>query len=242
MIIDRIEPTVRPSIALAGYQRWRQLLFLHWHVSPKALRQVVPAELELDAFEGHYFVGVVPFAMEGVRAKWWPESLALRFLETNVRTYVLYRGRPGVYFLSLDAQSRLAVAGARLRWGLPYYFAQMRMTAAGRRIEYELKRTSGNAHLRVTYELGDELGPSRPDTLEHFLLERYLLFVRRNGQYYVGHVHHSPYPAQYAHVHELTESLIAASGLPASDGLPVTAHFARGVNVEIYGLQAGLRA
>ncbi len=32
-----------------------------------------------------------------------------RFLELNVRTYVTCEGKPGVWFFSLDAESRLAV-------------------------------------------------------------------------------------------------------------------------------------
>ena len=51
------------------------------------------------------------------------------FPEVNVRTYARYRGRPGVWFLSLDAAGRVAVEVARRATGLPYYRARMSLTA-----------------------------------------------------------------------------------------------------------------
>ena len=39
-------------------QTWHDLLFAHWPVETQAVRRLVPAELPLDAFEGHAWVGV----------------------------------------------------------------------------------------------------------------------------------------------------------------------------------------
>lgn len=235
--IDRLAPTHRPPGRPAGYQRWRSLLFLHWRVPVEPLRQFVPAALELDLWEGEAYVGVVPFAMEGIRPAWYPEALALRFLETNVRTYVTCRGRPGVYFFSLDANSLLAVQAARVGWRLPYYHAAMQMHDAGGAIAYSTRRRRCGARHEVRYQVGEMLGPSAPGTLEHFFLERYLLFVERKGRIEFGQVHHPPYPAQMASVDGVQDELVAAAGLPPVRGLPDFAHFARGVDVEVYGLK-----
>src|ERR1700733_12378829 len=99
-MIDRIAPTRRPDQRVAGYQRWRSLLFLHWAIPVDLLRPLVPTQLALDLHNGSAYVGVVPFAMEGVRPRWCPEICALNFLETNVRTYVLCNDKPGVFFFS----------------------------------------------------------------------------------------------------------------------------------------------
>jgi uncharacterized protein YqjF (DUF2071 family) len=97
--IDRITPTQRPSRKTQGYQRWRDLLFLHWTVPEQVLRSLVPPALEIDTYGGDAYVGLVPFAMLGVRPVWLPERMGFDFLETNVRTYVHTGGRdPGVYF------------------------------------------------------------------------------------------------------------------------------------------------
>ena len=240
--VDRIAPTVRPAGKAVGYQRWRSLAFLHWEVPTAALRQVVPAELELDLYEGTAYVVVVPFAMRDIRPSWWPRRLAFHFLETNVRTYVVCQGQPGVYFFSLDANSRLAVLAARASFGLPYYHARMQMEQSGDVVDYLSRRTSNGAVHHLRYQVGEPLGVSEPGSLEHFLLERYLLFVRRGGRVSVGQVHHSPYPVQRARVLGVQDELIAAAGLPAVRTPPRWAHYSAGVDVEVFPLRARCRS
>src|SRR4051812_7298329 len=204
----------------AGYQNWRQLLFVHWPVSAPELRPLVPGRLTIDEFEGSAYVGLVAFVVEAARPVGAPPRVGLRFLETNVRTYVHVDGRePGVYFFSLDAASLLAVVGARLGFGLPYFHARMRMRARDGTVNYAMRRLTGRrGGLRVRYQVGDYLGPSAPGTLEHFLIERYLLHVRRWNGLWSTRVHHHPYPVHRARVLHLEESLLAADGLPPAPG------------------------
>ena len=237
ILIDRIAPTRRPMGRCRGYQNWRSLLFLHWPVPVETMRALVPAELDLDLHEGTAYVGVVPFAMQGVRPRWWPERFAFNFLETNVRTYVSYQGRPGVYFFSLEAASRLAVWAARTFWGLPYYHAEMSLQTEGDVFLYQSRRHQGNVFHTIRYRVGERLGPSQPGTLEFFLLERYLLFVPHKGHIYAGQVHHAPYPAQLAEVLELEDQLMDAAGFGLCPGLPTFAHYASGVDVEVFDLK-----
>jgi uncharacterized protein YqjF (DUF2071 family) len=74
-----------------------------------------------------------------------------------------------------------------------------------------------------------------PGTLDHFLVERYLLYAAHRGRLYRGQVHHSPYPIQSADVTALDESLVSAAGLERPEQPPL-AHFARGVRVEVFPL------
>ena len=53
------------------------------------------------------------------------------FSEINVRTYVTYDGKPGVYFFSLDASNLSAVWGARMFYRLPYWQASMKVEGQG---------------------------------------------------------------------------------------------------------------
>jgi uncharacterized protein len=235
-VIDRLTPTYRPVGWPIGFQRWHSLLFLHWPIPVDVLRPLVPAALNLDLHDGVAYVGLIPFAIEQARPVGAPASLALGFLETNVRTYVHWRGRePGVYFFSLDAASRLAVAGARLGFGLPYFHARMVMRARAGVVEYAMRRVWGPpGALAVRYEVGDPLGPSTPGTLEHFLIERYLLYVERRTGLWTTQVHHRPYPVYRARVQHLAESLFAADGLPPAPGPPPLVHYASLVDVDIY--------
>ncbi|MFK7985197.1 MAG: YqjF family protein [Sandaracinaceae bacterium] len=236
MTLDRITPTRRPERSNDGTQRWRELLFVHWEVDEEALRALVPARLSLDAYEGTHYVGLVPFKMRGTRTSWMPRGTGLDFLETNLRCYVHYEGRPGVYFFSLEAASWLAVRVARAVWKLPYHHASMAAMEDGAEVHYTSRRKDGSgANLDVRYRVGDPLGPSLPGSLEHFLLERYLLFSERGEQLLEGQVHHVPYPAHHAEVLALDEGLIAAAGLPAPARAPDLAHYAPGVDVEVFG-------
>jgi uncharacterized protein YqjF (DUF2071 family) len=79
--------------------------------------------------------------------------------------------------------------------------------------------------------------PARAGTLEHFLVERYLLYVAdRSGGLRVGQVHHAPYPLQAAELTDWEESLLAALAIARPAHAPVV-HFARGVDVEIFALE-----
>ncbi len=247
--IDRIAPTRRPTDARpVQRQNWRELLFLHWRVPASVLQELVPPELTVDTFEGHAYVGLVPFTMTGVRPVWAPAVPGLSaFHETNVRTYVHRGGKqPGVWFFSLDAASSLAVVLARTRWSLPYHRAHMSLAhEADGTIAYVTERRWPRplpGMCRVRYRPVGTARPAEPGTLEHFLVERYVLHARdRRGRLRVGRVHHRPYPLQPAQVLELEESLLAAAGLRRGESPPL-AHYAAGVDVEVFGLTQRPRA
>lgn len=238
--IDRLEPTRRPVGPNAGTQRWESLLFCHWEVPAEAIRLILPEGMELDTFEETAYVGIVPFKMRAVRPRWLPHRFAFNFLETNVRTYVVHQGRPGVYFFSLDANSRLAVIAARLGWALPYFYASMQNSEANDRIQYSSERAGGRAKHEVTFRIGERLGASVPNTLEHFLLERYLLFVEKSNTIYSGQVSHQPYEAWTASVDSINVDLIAAAGFSNLDVQPNLAHYSPGVDVEVFAIKPTL--
>ncbi len=231
-------PPTAPS-PLTGFQRWRSLLFVHWAVPADVLRPLVAPSLDIDTFEGRAFVGLVAFdipEMRPVRAL-PPPPTAGRFLETNLRTYVKHQGQAGVWFFSLDAASTLAVLGARASFGLPYFRADMRWRRDGDRVQYHSERRwppPKPAALDLEYEIGTPQGPAAPGTLEHFLVERYVLFARHSVLGLVeGRVHHQPYPLRQACVHRLEQSLLAAAGITAA-GERTADWFSEGVDVDIF--------
>lgn len=238
-MIDRLTPCERPDIPLIGYQNWRDLLFLHWEVDISFVRDLVPGHLELDLWSEQALVGIVPFSMENVRPKWAPSWSAFNFYELNLRTYVTYQGEPGVYFFSLDAASWIAVCTARLGWSLPYYPASFKVDQSSTHVHYHMKRRlPATSHFEVHYQLGRDLGASAPGGIEHFLLERYLLFTLHRGAVYRGQVYHTPYPAQEAEITHYCSNLLEQTGLPPLLDHPTYIHYARGVDVEIFPLKA----
>ena len=91
-------------------QRWEQLLFLHWPVPTAVARALVPAEIEIDTHGGQAYVSVLALRMAKVHLRdMVPIPGLADFPELNVRTYVVHDGKPGVWFVSLDAPSHLNV-------------------------------------------------------------------------------------------------------------------------------------
>ncbi len=235
-MIDRLAPTRRPNRRNDGTQRWESLLFCHWEVPVDVLRSVVPSQLQIDTFDGKAYVGVVPFKMRQIRPRWLPRPLALNFLETNVRTYVLYKNQPGVFFFSLDANSALSVTAARMGWALPYYRARMSCSQQGELLRYESQRRKGAGKHQISFRVTEDLGPSIPDSRDHFFLERYLLFTTRGATIQVGQVHHQPYHAHLAVVDTFHDTLVSAAGLPPLQRDPDFVHYCPGVDVEVFGI------
>jgi len=216
---------------------------VHWEVPEAALRPLVPPALAVDTYEGKAYVGVVAFTMHDVRPSRFlpPIAGAAGFGEVNVRTYVHHEGcEPGVWFLSLDAQSILAVLGARAFFHLPYYHARIETQRQGDTIDYRAQRhwaAGVPAGLAARYEVRAETGASEPGSLQHFLVERYILYAMTpQGRLLQARVHHAPYRVRHARVLEMTESLVHADGLQRPEER-ASELWSEGVDVEVFGLR-----
>ena len=224
-------PAPRRPWAIA--MTWRDLLFAHWPVDPGPLQRVMPPGLTLDTFDGRAWVGVVPFVMD-IRPRFAPALPRLsHFPELNVRTYVTAGGRPGVWFFSLDAASRVAVRIARATFGLPYFDAAIRASAEDGRVHYESRRVHRGApaaEFDATYGPVGDARPATPGTLEHFLTERYCLYAQRRGRLLRGEVHHAPWPLQPAACDLRRCDMARLLPLQLPDTPPLL-HFARRIDV-----------
>ena len=207
---------------------WCDLTFLHWKYDPIVIRAMVPAGLHLDLYDGAAWVGLVPFLMTDVMVTRGPALPWIsEFPETNVRTYVFNdRGERGVWFFSLDAARLLAVLGGRGGFGLPYFWAAMRIERPPGCVRYSSRRRG--AHLDIQVRAGSRI--SAPTLLEHFLTARWRLFAERRGRILQCKVQHQPWPLFTAEVVTIDQDLVQASGLPAPDGAPL-AHFSPNVDV-----------
>lgn len=241
-------PWPLPATKHAMTQRWRNLLFAHWPVSAAEIAYLLPPGLVVDTFAGNAWVGVVPFEMDQIsfrRAGGIPGANA--FLELNLRTYVreLKTDRAGVYFFSLDAANPAAVAMARLRFHLPYYWARMRVTESPAGFDYRSHRlfpahgVDMHARYRSLIDPGTPRKPrqiSRPGSIEHFLTERYCLYTTdRRGQMLRGDIHHTPWPLEPAEAEFLVNDLPAAHGIRLPDVAPLL-YFSRELSVYIWPL------
>jgi uncharacterized protein YqjF (DUF2071 family) len=220
-------------------QWWGKLLFMHWPVEVSALRPLVPPQLSIDTFYGKAWVSVVPFMMWGVRPYFTPPVPGLNsFLELNVRTYVRYRGVPGVWFFSLDIDNPVARWGGRRFFFLPYHTAEMSLGERDNSINFASTRLAGDAKpadFNAGWTVYDPLPPSQPDSLDFFLTERYCLYSSFRDQLYRCRVFHEPWPLRAAEVNHYHSTMLEALGLAQPSDAPLV-QYAEELKVDIWPL------
>lgn len=237
-IVDAYRPYPAPQAPFVMHQAWHNLLFIHFRVPLELLRRVVPGTLPLDTFDGHAYVGVVPFMMRNVRPRFLPAVPRLSFFpELNVRTYVTLDGRPGVYFFSLDAGNPLAVEIARTTFGLPYFNAAMECIVNSDTVEYASTRTDSRgaaAYFRATYRPASAVFTAEKDSLEYFLTARYCLYtVGADDGVSRAEIHHKPWPLQRADCEIETDTMLQQIPLPSPDRAPHLL-YVRGIDVIVW--------
>lgn len=209
-------------------QEWSELLFAHWPLPPDMVRSYVPKPLALDTFADDAWVGVVPFYLRELKGRYLPPVPgATAFPELNLRTYVRYGDKPGVWFFSLDAASTLAVAGARALFGLPYHRAEMESSRRGRWIRYESRRRGGSAVFIGRYRpVGDDPRPAPEGSLDRWLVERYCLYtVANSGRPRRVEIHHPAWRLRPAEAEIEVNTIARAEGLELPGSEPLL-HFA----------------
>lgn len=222
-------------------QRWAGLLFLHWPVDPALIAERLPPGLHVDTFEGKAWLGVVPFFMNHVRPVGLPPVPWLSwFMELNVRTYVHDdQGNAGVWFFSLDCNQPLAVEIARRAFHLPYEHAVMRNRKMGNHIDYLSRRKAiGALDMEFGYEMPTSTRAAEVNSLEWFLVERYLLFsANPAGRIFRGRVHHKPYQIAPAVCTRWSAEPLRLNGFPVPLAPPPSMLTAAPVEVRIFPLR-----
>lgn len=215
-------------------QEWLDLAFVHWAVEPSVVAPLLPARTVPDTLHGVTYVGLVAFRMHRVG---WFRLPGIPYLgtfpETNVRLYsVDARGRRGVVFRSMDAARLVPVLMGRAGFRLPYLWSRMAIRADGDTMTYtSARRWPGprGAHSRIAIRRGERI--VEPTELEHFLTARWGLHNAVPGATAYVPNDHPRWPLYRAELLACEEDLVAAAGLPAPVGEPVSVLYSPGVAV-----------
>lgn len=206
------------------YQEWNNAVFLHWEIPFQTLRQLVPKPLELDNFEGKYYVSVVVFTMEKIRPKYLPSvSFLSDFEEINVRTYVQKDGKKGVYFLSIEAEKWLSAFVAKSLSGLPYEKSEIQRT------ENQCISTNKakSFHLNINFEIGETL--QQKTDLDLWLTERYCLFLDLGKNLYRYDIHHEEWEIKSLKINHLEIDYRLENCI--LNHAPTLTHYSNGIKV-----------
>jgi uncharacterized protein YqjF (DUF2071 family) len=231
--MNLLDSVPEPLQQVSMLQSWCDLTFLHWRYPIEVVQRRVPPSLRVESFDGSAWVGITPFLLRCLRPKSLPPVPWIsHFPETNCRTYVRAPdGHSGIWFFSLDAARLLAVAGARLTYGLPYAWSRMRVTKASGQVTYESARRWPDSHsrTRIVLEPGDEINP---DPLDVFLTARFRLYSFVHGKLSCAKVDHAPWPLRSARVIDAQQTLTETAGL-SQPFLPEMVRYSPGVDVRI---------
>jgi len=230
-----------PNRSPVMYQKWRDLLFLHWAYDAAEIQQTLPPGLFVDTFDGQAYLGIVPFFMVDVRPRFCPPLPGIsNFMEMNLRTYVYNsQGVAGVWFYSLDANQWLAVKIARTFFKLPYFYAKMKHHKEETAISYSCRRQNSapNLQSRFRYQSRGASRQAEPGSLEFFLVERYILFANTHRGLSTGQVYHTPYPITEANVPVWDDHLLELDGFKSTGRPPDHILMSPGVDVDIFALE-----
>lgn len=220
LALDGIWPIRLPWVMS---QDWDHLLYLHYRVDPAQVRARVPEPLELDLFGGTAWVSVIPLQLNHVHLRdLIPVPGTSQFTELNVRTYVTHQGVPGVYFLSIDASSRLASAVARSSFNLPYHAATMRFEEVDGSYHAVSRRDGADVGFEARYRpTGQVLGDAANPQIR-FLADRFNMYTTgRGGRLLRGDISHLPWDIQGVEATIDATEMLSSNGVTALDPEPI---------------------
>ena len=147
----------------------------------------------------------------------------------NLRTYVNGPAGPAIWFFSLDAAKLLAVAGARISFGLPYFWSDMHVEI-GEKENFYFSNRGGRAQARI--RIAKEERITEQSDLDIFLTARFRLYSTRRGRLVTAEVQHPPWELNALCVLEFQENVRRCMGVefPTDDFL---CHHSRGVETRI---------
>ena len=232
-------PFQMPIRSFALNQEWRHLSFLHWIVDKKYILPYIPKGLELDTYNNDAYISTIPFLMKDVRPRFLPSlNYISTFPEFNIRTYVKYKNKSGVFFLTLDAQSKITCLFAPYAYGLPYRYAKGSVQSKNMTYSWRSKRLSDSAELKgYCKPFGEHMTASR-GSLEEFLFERYCLFTLINNKLCIGYVAHKPWVYQKGEAELEINSFTGVYNLGIKNLLkPDLVHISDGLKVKSWSIE-----
>ncbi|MGC3947595.1 MAG: DUF2071 domain-containing protein [Chryseolinea sp.] len=240
MTIDEIlnitnhRPWPLPLTNWKYYQEWNNAIFLHWKVNAEVLRKFVPAELEIDMFEGTPWVSLVAFRMDKVRIRYLPSFAPIScFDEVNIRTYARYKNKAGVYFLSIEGGTALSCRLAKAMSELPYRYSRMSHTDS----YYSSYNAPYGDKLEIDFKIGQPM--SNKSDLDRWLTARYALFQDAGAFINEFEIHHVEWPTYEIDLQKLTVSYNRFGALLSR--APDASHYSTGVQVLGWGKRKNRR-
>jgi uncharacterized protein YqjF (DUF2071 family) len=216
---------------------WVNVVFIHYEVQAKVLQPAIP--FQLDFYEGKAYVSLVAFTLKQFRFSKWEglTQLMMKPIAThkyfNVRTYVKQGEAKGIYFIKEWISNSLCAAIGSHMYELPCQYGKLHYQCNDETKELVGHILPGDVAGQYQYQFTiperDKLTHVEKNSLDEFLLERYLAFVKgkRNRRYF--RIWHDPWMQVSANVIHMQDDLMIKLG-PWGNTLKFAwAHYSPGV-------------
>lgn len=211
---------------------WREVVFVHLALDPKALAPHIPFPLDLYGAEA--YVSLVAFFQENFRTPLLgglPSPL-LRPLGSypicNLRTYVRCGGEPGVHFIREWEPNPLSAAIVPLVYGLPQRVARIRHEQVDGRYSGIVARRDRSLHLEGDIPAGGPFEVAALD-LNDFLSERFTAFQHVLGLPMRFRLWHPHWRQAEARITVQLDSLPRATAPWWGEARPIAASYSPGL-------------
>lgn len=218
----------KPNHSWKYCQEWHNVFFAHWKVPSEYLKPLIPKGLEIDTYDGESWISLVAFSVRKLRPRYIPSlSLLSDFHEVNIRTYVKRNDKPGIWFLSLEAQKSGSAAMGRLMAGLNY----LKSSIVHEQNFHESFNRNHNYYIKARYK--PDNGICLKSDLDRWLTDRFSLYHEMSGTIYSNDIHHRDWPLKTVAMEEMEMAYRYGDFLIGND--PDLAHYSDGIKVLTWG-------
>lgn len=179
---------------------WRNLAMLNYEVDPSLLAEFIPAETELDRWNGKVFVSLVGFQFLKTRVRGFSTPFYRNFDEANLRFYVRRvegdEVRRGVVFIKEIVPRRAIAFVARNVYNEHYVALPMRhhIEPSGKDQSIEYAWRCDAVWNRISLSTEGSPALPRENSEEQFITEHYWGYARqRDGSTMEYRVAHPPW-------------------------------------------------
>ncbi|WP_303316798.1 DUF2071 domain-containing protein [Flavivirga abyssicola] len=206
------------------YQEWNKAVFLHWEVNPELIIPFLPKGIKPDIIHDKTWISLVAFNMNNIGIKNLPKVPYISdFFEINIRVYIIYNGKPSVYFLNMEGSKKSSCKILKMMSKFPYQYSKMSRSSS--------VYTSTNETFKDSFHIEYGLEDTAPekDKTDLWLTERYAVFQDHKKHIIEYDVHHIEWPMQSIIIKKLDLNYPRFSHLINNE--PDKAHYSCGVQV-----------
>lgn len=219
---------------------WTDLIIVNFSCPPSVLEKFLPDDVEPDLWMGQSVFSMVAFTFSKAKMYSLKAYFHQHFGEINFRCYVKSKitKKKGVVFLRELAAKRFMAFIANKFYNEPFHYhlvSRVEGNSSSENIKYTFQTENGKGLIEV--KKSSNLRFPEVNTLEYFILERYVAFVKKRNkmshEYIIKHI-----PWKFISLRKFENSNLLCELLPGMPSeylkIPISAYLVDGSDIEVF--------